>query len=104
MKCEKCDNSNSSNKKLTKRTEQEKKNLIRRLNIIEGQVKGIKQMIEDDRYCDDVLIQIAAISKAIKSLGNNVLENHLRTCVVRDIKNGNTEIIDDVMCLIKKLQ
>lgn len=61
-------------------------------------------MIEDDRYCDDVLIQIAAISKAIKSLGNNVLENHLRTCVVRDIKNGDTEIIDDVMCLIKKLQ
>ena len=104
MKCEKCDNSNSSNKKLTKRAQQEKKNLIRRLNIIEGQVKGIKQMIEDDRYCDDVLIQIAAISKAIKSLGNNVLENHLRTCVVRDIKNGNTEIIDDVMCLIKKLQ
>lgn len=88
----------------TYRTDEEKKNLKKRLNIIEGQIRGINQMISDDRYCDDVLIQIAAVNNALKSLGNNILENHLRTCVTRDIQNGNLDILKDVMKLIKKLQ
>ena len=90
--------------KETHRTEEEKKNLTKRLNIIEGQIRGINQMIVEDRYCDDVLIQIAAASKALKNVGNSILESHLKTCVVHDVQMGNMEILDDVTALIKKLQ
>ncbi len=82
----------------------EKQKLIKRLNIIEGQVKGVKQMIDSDRYCDEVLIQISAINKSLKSLGNEILKNHLSTCVVEDIKKDNLSVIDDVVELIKRLQ
>lgn len=85
------------------RSEEEKDKLIKRLNIIEGQVKGVKQMIMDDRYCDDVLIQISAINKSLKSLGQEMLKSHLSTCVVEDIKNDNLYIIDEVMELFKRL-
>lgn len=85
------------------RTLEEKKMLTKRLNVIEGQVKGIKQMIEDDRYCDDVLIQISAVTKSLKSLGNEMLKSHLSTCVVDDIKNDKLEVIDDVIELFRKL-
>lgn len=85
------------------RTEQEKNALIKRLNIIEGQVRGIKQMIVDDRYCDDVLIQISAVNQSLKSLGTRLLKNHLSTCVVENIKQDNLEIIEEVMELIKRL-
>lgn len=94
---------NKENKK-TYRPEDEKKQLTKRLNIIEGQIRGIKQMIADDRYCDDVLIQIGAVNKALKSLGNNILESHLKSCVIRDIQNGQLDILEEVMLLIKKLQ
>lgn len=99
QKCNEC-----SKQRKTNRTEKTKKNLTKRLNIIEGQIKGIKQMIEDDRYCDDVLIQISAVNKALESLGNNILENHLKTCVITNIQNGKLDIIEEVMQLIKKLQ
>lgn len=85
------------------RTESEKSSLIKRLNIIEGQVKGIKQMIEDDRYCGDVLIQLSAVNKSLKSIGNKILKNHMSTCMVDDIKDNKLEIIDDIMDLIKRL-
>lgn len=85
------------------RTNDEKKQLTRRLNIIEGQIKGIKQMIADDRYCDDVLMQISAVNKSLKSLGNQMLKSHLSTCVVNDITNGKLEVIDDVIDLFEKL-
>lgn len=101
MKCERCSQQTG---KSTHRTEEEKKKLTKRLNIIEGQIRGINQMIVDDRYCNDVLIQIAAVNSALKSLGNNILENHLKNCVTNDIQNGNTDIIEEVMQLIKKLQ
>ncbi len=94
----------SKKERKTYRSEDEKKKITKRLNIIEGQIRGINQMIEDDRYCDDVLIQIEAVNKALKSLGNNILENHLKSCVLRDISNGDVEILDEVMKLIKKLQ
>jgi DNA-binding FrmR family transcriptional regulator len=85
------------------RTGEEKEVLIKRLNRIEGQVKGIKQMIIDDRYCDEVLIQISAVNKSLKSLGNEMLKNHLATCVVEDIKNDNLNVIDDIVDLFGKL-
>lgn len=100
MSCKNCENARKS----THRTEEQKKQITKRLNVIEGQVRGINQMIADDRYCDDVLIQIAAVTKSLQTLGNSILENHLKTCVIKDIQNGNTEIIDEVMKLIKKLQ
>lgn len=99
MSCEKCEK-----KRFTHRSKDDKKYITSRLNIIEGQVRGINQMIEDDRYCGDVLIQIAAVSKSLQSLGNKILEKHLKTCVADEIKDGNIDIIDDVMLLIKKLK
>ena len=104
MNCEKCGKCCMQNVRTTHRTEEEKKNLTKRLNIIEGQVRGINQMIADDRYCDDVLIQIAAISKSLQALGNSILENHLQSCVAYEIQMGNLDILDDAMQLIKKLQ
>ena len=84
-------------------TEDEKNSLIKRLNVIEGQVRGVKQMIENDRFCDEVLTQVSAINHSLKSIGNELLRNHLSTCVVHDIKSGNMDIIDDVVDLFDKL-
>ena len=96
---------NMENKvRLKHRTEEEKNELIKRLNIIEGQVNGVKQMINDDRYCNDVLIQISAIDKSLKSLGNKILKIHLSSCVVDDIKNNKLEVIDEVIDLFGKLK
>lgn len=85
------------------RSEEEKEALIKRINRIEGQVRGIKQMLENDRYCGDILIQISAIDKSLKSLGNEILKSHLKSCVVTEIKKDNLAIIDEVSNLIKKL-
>ena len=100
MECEKC----KGTEKTTQRSDEEKKNLIKRLNIVEGQVRGIKQMIEDDRYCGDVLIQMSAINKALESVENSILESHIATCVTYEIQSGNLDIIEEVMDLIKRLR
>ena len=89
--------------KFDKVSEEEKKKLTKRLNIIEGQLKGIRQMLEDDRYCQDIVIQISAVDKSLKSLGNEILKSHLSSCVVADIKNNNLEVIDEVVSLFDKL-
>lgn len=104
MNCEKCGKCSKKNGRTTHRTEEEKKNLTKRLNIIEGQVRGVNQMIADDRYCDDVLIQISAVIKSLQTLGNSILESHLKTCVAYDVQIGKLDILEDVMQLIKKLQ
>ena len=90
--------------KSTYRSDEEKKKICNRLNIIEGQIRGIKQMIADDRYCDDVLIQVVAACKSLQTLGNTILENHMKSCIVKEIQNGNTDILEDVVKIIKKLQ
>ena len=89
--------------KSTHRTDTEKKYLKTRLKTIEGQVRGISKMIEEDKYCNDILIQLLAVNKSIKSLSNDILKSHLSSCVVDDIKNNNTEVIDEVMELIRRL-
>ena len=91
-------------RKPTKRSEGEKKIINNRLNRIEGQVRGVKKMIEEDRYCDDVLIQLSALNKSIKSLANHILENHMYTCVLNDLEKGNYEIIDEVVNLFRRFQ
>lgn len=77
-------------------TDEEKHNLNKRLNIIEGQVRGIKQMVDTDRKCEDILIQVAAIDRALKSLGKTVLKSHINSCITNDIKNGNLDTLDDL--------
>lgn len=89
--------------KSTERSEEEKKNLLNRLSRIEGQIKGIKSMIETDRYCVDILMQSSAVSKAFLSLEREILSQHLRTCVARDIKEGKEEIFDETMTVIERL-
>ena len=90
-------------KKIKNRTTNEKKYLQNRLKTIEGQVRGVSQMIDDNRYCNDILIQISAINKSLKSLGNEILKIHLSSCVVDEIKSDHLEIIDEVMHLFKSL-
>ena len=92
-------------KKLTERPGEEKEKLIKRLNIIEGQVRGIKQMILDDRYCSDIITQMLAINKALESLENIILEKHLNSCIKTKIEKGNTEEVSkEIMDLFKKLR
>lgn len=93
-----------SDLKTKKRSMEEKKNLIIRLNKIEGQIGGIKKMIENDRYCNDIIIQLSAIEKSISSLSNVILENHMHTCLVKDIQAGNLKGIDEMIDLFKKLK
>ena len=97
MECKKC-------LRTKHRTEEEKKKLERRLKIISGQINGISQMIRDDRYCDDVLLQVASATNALKSLGSEILKCHMKSCMVQDIRNNNLEVIDDVFELFGKLK
>ena len=76
-------------KKNKHRSCEEKKNIIKRLNVIEGQIRGIKQMVEDDRYCSEVIMQLSASMHSLKSLGNNILTSHMKSCMVDNIKNDN---------------
>lgn len=93
-----------TNRKITKRNEEEKQKLIRRLNIIAGQVNGLQQMVTDDRYCADILMQISSTTNALKSLGNEILKNHMKSCMVEDIKKGNLEVIEEILDLVNKLK
>jgi DNA-binding FrmR family transcriptional regulator len=90
--------------KLKVRKQEEKKQIISRLNRLEGQIKGVKKMIEEDRYCNDVLIQLSAIDKAIKSLANLVLDSHMHTCLIERVNSGDYEAIDEVVDLFKRFQ
>lgn len=80
-----------------------KNNLTTRLNRIEGQIRGIKGLIEKDTYCDDVITQISATQSALNSVARILLEGHMKTCVLEKIQEGDTEILDEVMVTIQKL-
>ena len=86
----------------TYRTEEEKKQLIHRLNRISGQVEGIKKTIEEDRYCDDLLTQLLAVDKAVKSLSSVILEKHMYSCIKKEVSEGNLEVVDEVMQLFRR--
>ncbi|MBQ6022168.1 MAG: metal-sensing transcriptional repressor [Clostridia bacterium] len=85
------------------RTDEEKKRLVNRLSRIEGQIRGIKGMIEKDAYCADVLTQSAAVSAAVDAFNRELLSSHIRTCVVSDIRNGKDETVEELNELLKKL-
>ncbi len=95
---------NKENQKIKVRTEEEKKEIITRINRITGQMNGIKEMISNDRYCDDVLIQLSAVDKSIKSLANLILDKHMHSCLIENIKNDNYEVIDEIVDLFKRFQ
>lgn len=89
--------------KTKKRSEEEYRGLINRLSRIEGQVRGIKSMLENDAYCTDILIQVAAVNAALNSFNKVLLAEHIRTCVAEDIKAGKDETIDELVEVLQKL-
>ncbi len=80
-----------------------KKALLNRLKRIEGQVRGIQAMIEKDSYCNDILIQSAAVSAAMNAFNKEILASHIHSCVVRDIRAGNDEVVDELVTTIQKI-
>ncbi|MCD8206900.1 MAG: metal-sensing transcriptional repressor [Bacteroidales bacterium] len=89
--------------KTKERSAEEYKALMNRLNRIEGQVRGVKGMLERDAYCVDILMQVSAINSALNSFNKELLGNHIRTCVVDDVRAGNDEVIDELVGTIQKL-
>ncbi len=85
------------------RTEKEYRDLINRLSRIEGQVRGVKRMVEQDVYCTDILVQVSAINAALNSFNKVLLAEHLRTCVAEDIRAGKEETIDELVATLQKL-
>ncbi len=77
--------------------------LLRRLNCVEGQIRGIKGMVEKDAYCDDILNQIAAVRSALTSISKMVLENHIHGCLVEKIRSGENEVVDELLQTIGRL-
>lgn len=89
--------------KTKERSEKEYKDLIHRLNRIEGQVRGIRGMVERDAYCTDILVQVAAVNAALNSFNKALLANHIKTCVTRDIREGREETVDELVTTLQKL-
>ena len=100
MEKEKCCHCSQRKKE---RSPEEYKKLIHRLNRIEGQIRGIKGMVETNAYCPDILIQSAAVNAAINDFNKELLANHIRTCVADDIRNGKDEAIDELVVTLQKL-
>ena len=89
--------------KTKERSEKEYKDMMNRLSRIEGQIRGIKGMVEKNAYCPGILIQVAAANAALNSFNKLLLANHIRTCVAEDIRNGRDETIDELVVTIQKL-
>lgn len=100
MEKEKCCHCSQRKKE---RSPEEYKKLIHRLNRIEGQIRGIKGMVENNAYCPYILIQSAAVNAAINAFNKELLANHIRTCVADDIRNGKDESIDELVVTLQKL-
>lgn len=94
---------NTLSEKRKERQGQEYKNLISRLNRIEGQIRGVKNMVEEDRYCVDILTQVSAIQSALNGFNKELLSQHIKSCVVNDIKDGNEQVVDELCETLKKL-
>ena len=77
--------------------------LLRRLNRIEGQVRGVRGMVEKEAYCTDILTQVSAIQSALNAFSRELLSNHIHTCVVADIQSGHLEVVDDLLATIRRL-
>ena len=89
--------------RIKKRTDDEHKKLINRLSRIEGQIRGIRSMVENDAYCIDILMQVSAAGAALDSFSKELLSQHIKTCVSEDIKNGKEETVDELVETLRKL-
>ncbi len=89
--------------KTKERSEKEYRDLMNRLKRIEGQVRGIQSMLENNAYCTDILVQVTAVNAALNSFNKVLLANHVRTCVADNIRQGNDEVIDELVTLLQKL-
>ena len=89
--------------KTTSRSQEERKKLIHRLNRIEGQIRGIRAMVEKDTYCADILVQSAAVNAAVNAFNKELLASHIRGCVARDIREGRDDVIDELVTTLQKL-
>lgn len=89
--------------KTKERSAEEYRSLVHRLNRIEGQVRGIKGMLERNAYCTDILVQSSAISAALNAFNRELLANHIRTCVVDDVRAGKDEVIDELVATLQKM-
>lgn len=90
--------------KATPRSEKERKQLQNRLSRMTGQLNGISRMLEENRYCGDILTQVAAVESALQAFGYAILKEHMETCVVEEIQKGNTAVVDEAVDLVKKLK
>ena len=97
MNCECC------NHKTKERSEVEYKSLVNRLNRIEGQIRGLKRMLEENAYCTDILVQSSAVNAAVNSFNKELLANHIKTCVADDIRAGKDETVDELVATLQKL-
>ena len=89
--------------KTKERSEKEYKDLVHRLNRIEGQVRGVRAMVEEERYCVDIMTQVQAIQSALNAFNKELLASHIRSCVVDDIREGSGEKVDELCALVQKL-
>lgn len=89
--------------KVTLRDPEEQKKLINRLNRIEGQIRGIRSMVESDAYCNDILTQSAAVTAALNAFNRELISEHMHHCVARDLRNGQDEVIDELVLTLQKL-
>ena len=89
--------------KTKERSEEEYKKLIHRLNRIEGQIRGIRGMVENSAYCTDILMQVSAVNAALNAFNKELLANHIRTCVTEDIRSGKDEYVDELVNTLQKL-
>lgn len=85
------------------RSVKEERDLLNRLNRVEGQIRGLKSMVEDGRYCVDILTQVTAAQAALNSFNKVLLSNHIKTCVAEEMEKGNTEVVDELCRTIQKL-
>ena len=85
------------------RSPEEYKALMNRLNRIEGQIRGIKGMVENGAYCPDILVQSAAVNAAVNAFNKELLASHIRTCVAQDIRDGKDQVIDELVATLQKL-
>ena len=97
-----CGQGESGRQKHKPRTPEQVKSLVTRLNRIDGQILGIKKMIEENRYCPDVLMQVSAVQSSLNSFNKELLATHIKTCVVDDIREGKEEAVDELCELLKK--
>ena len=85
------------------RSEKEYKDLVNRLSRIEGQIRGVKRMLDENAYCTDILMQVSAVNAALNSFNKVLLANHIKTCVTKDIQDGKEETVDELVATLQKL-